>query len=64
MWRRQHEYSVGELLDHPVLGLLMTGRGMDRRAVALLVDAAEQVKKATPENHDGQPFAVAAPLSA
>ncbi len=64
MWRRQHEYSVAELLDHPVLGLLMTGRGMDRRAVALLVEAAERVKETTPGNRDGQPFAVADPLSA
>jgi hypothetical protein len=64
MWCRQHEYSLAELLDHPVLGLLMTGRGMDRRAVALLVEAAEPLKEATRESYDSQPFAVPAPLSA
>ncbi len=60
MWRRQHEYSVAELLDHPVLGLLMTGRGIERRAVALLVETAEQVREAKPESRDGHSFAIAA----
>ncbi len=64
MWRRQHEYSVAELLDHPVLGLLMTGRGMERRAVALLVEAADQIRQAAPESRDDHSFATAAPLSA
>jgi hypothetical protein len=59
MWRRQHEYSVAELLDHPVLGLLMTGSGMEYRAVALLVEAVAQIKESTPESRDGESFAIA-----
>ena len=59
MWRRQHEYSVAELLDHPVLGLLMTGTGIEHRAVALLVGPVVQMKEATPESRDGGSFAIA-----
>ena len=52
MRRRQHEYSVAELLDHPVLGLLMTGTGIEHRAVALLVGPVVQMKEATLESRD------------
>lgn len=38
MWRKEHEYSLEVLLDHPVLGVVMTSKGMDRRAVELLLE--------------------------
>jgi hypothetical protein len=41
MWRKQHEYSLAQLLDHPVLGLVMKSQGMDRRSVELLLEAGE-----------------------
>ena len=41
MWRRDHEYSIAELLDHPVLTMVMRSMGMDRRAVELLLETVE-----------------------
>ncbi len=41
MWRRDHEYSIAELLDHPVLAMAMRSMGMDRRAVELLLETVE-----------------------
>ena len=39
MFREAKEYSVAELLEHPVLGFLMTSEGIERRCVALMLDA-------------------------
>jgi hypothetical protein len=33
------EYSLAELLDHPGLGLVMTGDGIERRCLELMLDA-------------------------
>ncbi len=33
------EYSLAELLDHPGLGLVMTGAGIERRCLELMLDA-------------------------
>jgi hypothetical protein len=33
------EYSIAELLDHPGLGLVMTGDGIERRSLELMLDA-------------------------
>ena len=38
MFRKSKEYSLTELLEHPVLGLLMTSQGIERRSVELMVD--------------------------
>jgi hypothetical protein len=38
MFRKSKEYSLAELLEHPVLGLLMTSQGIERRSVELMVD--------------------------
>jgi hypothetical protein len=32
------EYSLAELLDHPGLGLVMTGDGIERRCLELMLD--------------------------
>ena len=32
------EYSLGELLDHPGLGLVMTSDGLERRCLELMLD--------------------------
>ncbi|HXC89047.1 MAG TPA: hypothetical protein VNV18_02680 [Stellaceae bacterium] len=45
MWREKHEYSLDELLDHPVLGLAMTRIGIDRRAVELLLETAPPARE-------------------
>jgi hypothetical protein len=39
MFRRSKEYSLGELLEHPVLGVQMTSEGIDRRCLELMFDA-------------------------
>ena len=39
MFRRSKEYSLEELLEHPVLGVQMTSEGMDRRCLDLMFDA-------------------------
>ena len=39
MFRGSKEYSLEELLDHPVLGVQMTSEGIDRRCLELMFDA-------------------------
>ncbi|MGA8551616.1 MAG: hypothetical protein WB678_15415 [Stellaceae bacterium] len=39
MWKRQKEYRLAELLDHPALSLALASQGMERRSVALLLEA-------------------------
>ena len=40
MFRRSKEYSLEELLEHPVLGVQMTSEGIDRRCLDLMFDTA------------------------
>ena len=40
MFRRSKEYSLEELLEHPVLGVQMTSEGIDRRCLDLMFDAS------------------------
>ena len=40
MFRRSKEYSLEELLEHPVLGMQMTSEGIDRRCLDLMFDTA------------------------
>jgi hypothetical protein len=40
MFRGSKEYSLDELLEHPVLGVQMTSEGIDRRCLDLMLDAA------------------------
>jgi hypothetical protein len=54
MWRREHEYSLELLLNHPVLGVVMTSTGMDRRAVELLLET-ERVRQPESERFDDGP---------
>lgn len=39
MWKRQKEYRLAELLDQPALSLALASQGMERRSVALLLEA-------------------------
>jgi len=39
LFRRSKEYSLEELLEHPVLGVQMTSEGIDRRCLDLMFDA-------------------------
>ena len=38
MFRIPKEYSLEELLDHPVLGVQMTHEGIERRCLDLMFD--------------------------
>ncbi len=40
MFRGSKEYSLEELLEHPVLGVEMTSEGIDRRCLELMFDTA------------------------
>ena len=33
------EYSLAELLEHPVLGVMLTGGGIERRSLDLILNA-------------------------
>ena len=39
LFRRSKEYSLEELLEHPVLGVQMRSEGIDRRGLDLMFDA-------------------------
>jgi hypothetical protein len=52
MWRQQREYSLGALLDHPVLGVVMKSTGMDPRVVELLLEAAQRRRQPEPDHQD------------
>ena len=40
MFRGSKEYSLEELLEHPILGVQMTSEGIERRCLDLMFDAA------------------------
>lgn len=53
MFRRSKEYSLEELLEHPVLGVQMTSEGLDRRCLGLMFDAtSNQQCFAEPEHRE------------
>jgi hypothetical protein len=39
MSEQPKEYSLAELLEHPGLSLMMTGDGIERRCLELMLDA-------------------------
>jgi hypothetical protein len=41
------DYSLAELLDHPGLGLVMTGDGIERRCLDLMLDARSRDRQRT-----------------
>ena len=45
MFRRSKEYSLEELLEHPVLGVQMTSEGIDRRCLDLMFDASNNQQR-------------------
>ena len=52
MWRKEREYPLETLLDHPVLRVVMKSMGMDRRSVELLTESAEEGDKYQPRRGD------------
>ncbi|HMD63430.1 MAG TPA: hypothetical protein VKF83_05580 [Stellaceae bacterium] len=42
MFRGSKEYSLEELLEHPVLGVQMTSEGIERRSLDLMLNAASR----------------------
>lgn len=50
MFRRPKEYSLDELLEHPVLSVQMTSEGIERRCLDLMLDPVNgQRRFAEPE---------------
>ncbi len=45
MFRRSKEYSLEELLEHPILGVQMTSEGIDRRCLDLMFDTASGAQR-------------------
>ena len=45
MSEQPKEYSLAELLDHPGLGLVMTGDGIERRCLELMLDARSRDRR-------------------
>jgi hypothetical protein len=56
MSRESKEYSVRELLDHPVVGQAMKTEGIDRRSLELMLDTAGRDPRRTRDRAD-PPFA-------
>ncbi len=53
MFRGSKEYSLEELLEHPVVGVQMTNEGIDRRCLDLMFDKARaQQRFAEGEYHE------------
>ena len=52
MWRKEREYPLEALLDHPVLRVVMKSMGMDRRSVELLTESTEESDKHRPCRSD------------
>ena len=47
MSEQPKEYSLAELLDHPGLGFFMTGDGIERRCLELMLDARSRYRRRT-----------------
>ena len=59
MSEQPKEYSRAELLDHPGLGLVMTGDGIERRCLELMLDARIRDRRRTNSTGDkGTGFSV------
>lgn len=52
MWHKAREYSLDQLLEHPVLGLVMRSMGMDRQSVELLLEGAAEKPDHRPDPTD------------
>jgi hypothetical protein len=52
MSEQPKEYSLAELLDHPGLGLVMTGDGIERRCLELMLDARIRDRRRTNSTGD------------
>jgi hypothetical protein len=52
MLKRVKEYSLAELLAHPVLSLVMTGDGIERRSIDLMLDAESGDRPPTEDEFD------------
>jgi hypothetical protein len=57
MWQREKEYFISELLDHPALTLMLSGEGLDRRSVELLLETGGDERDCEPCRID-QPIVV------
>ena len=43
------EYSLAELLDHPIIGLTMRAEGLERRCLELMLDQSRSDRRRAPE---------------
>ena len=53
MSEQPKEYSLAELLDHPGLGWVMTGNGIERRCLELMLDLRSRDRRYAEARADG-----------
>ena len=52
MFRGSKEYSLDELLEHPVLGVQITNEGIERRCLDLMLDTVSGHRRFAGAEHD------------
>ena len=53
MFRGSKEYSLDELLEHPVLSVQITNEGIERRCLDLMLDAVSGHRRFAEAEHEG-----------
>lgn len=52
MFTGPKEYSLAELLDHPILGVQMTSAGIERRSLELMLDRGSGHRRFAEAEHE------------
>jgi hypothetical protein len=52
MFRGSKEYSLAELLEHPILGVQIRSEGIERRCLDLMLDAMSGHHRFTEAEHE------------
>jgi hypothetical protein len=52
MFRGSKEYSLDELLEHPVLSVQITNEGIERRCLDLMLDAVSGHRRFAEAEHE------------
>jgi hypothetical protein len=52
MFRGSKEYSLDELLEHPILSVQITSEGIERRCLDLMLDAVSSHRRFAETEHD------------
>ena len=54
MFRGSKEYSLNELLEHPILSVQITSEGIERRCLDLMLDAVSGHRRFAEAERDDQ----------